>query len=199
MMTITALSRKEFLTTLPQIRVEDVGDISEGWPNVYPGNWPFGARVMVQLRMTSRLTRSGIALPGETQDAEKWNNGIAQVIGMGPLAFKKRDSLQPWPEGTWCEVGDFVRVPKFGGERWEVAIEDKTGTITRNARLIEIESELRLIEIEKPNDAKRDRLERERDMLKRPLPDLMVMFAIFNDTEMIASILGNPMEQRVYV
>ena len=27
--------------------------------------------------------------------------------------------MQPWPEGSWAAPGDFVRVPKWGGDRWE--------------------------------------------------------------------------------
>jgi len=47
---------------------------------------------------------------------------VAKVIAIGPLAFRKRDSMDPWPEGSWCEIGEFVRVPKWGGDRWEVAV-----------------------------------------------------------------------------
>ena len=27
--------------------------------------------------------------------------------------------MQSWPEGSWAEVGDYVRVPRWGGDRWE--------------------------------------------------------------------------------
>ena len=47
---------------------------------------------------------------------------VAKVIDIGPLAFKKRDTMEPWPEGSWCEVGDYLRVPKWGGDRWEVPV-----------------------------------------------------------------------------
>ena len=30
--------------------------------------------------------------------------------------------MEPWPEGSWCEVGDYIRVPKWGGDRWEVMV-----------------------------------------------------------------------------
>jgi hypothetical protein len=30
--------------------------------------------------------------------------------------------MQGWPEGTWCQVGDYIRVPKWGGDRWEVQV-----------------------------------------------------------------------------
>ena len=71
------------------------------------------------------LFRSGIILVEETKETEKWNNMVAKVIENGPLAFKKRDSMESWPEGSWCEPGDFIRVPKWGGDRWEVEVGDE--------------------------------------------------------------------------
>jgi hypothetical protein len=47
---------------------------------------------------------------------------VAKVVEIGPLAFKKRDTMEPWPEGSWCDVGDYLRVPKWGGDRWEVPV-----------------------------------------------------------------------------
>jgi len=64
----------------------------------------------------------GIILVSETKETEKWQNMVAKVIALGPLAFKKRDTMEPWVEGIWCEVGDFLRVPKWGGDRWEVPV-----------------------------------------------------------------------------
>jgi len=55
----------------------------------------------------------------ETKETEKWQNMIGKVVAIGPLAFKNRDTMQPWAEGSWAEVGDYVRVPKWGGDRWE--------------------------------------------------------------------------------
>ena len=98
-------------------------DLRDAFPAVDPGAKPLGARILVQLRRTKKKTTSaGIILVEETREAEKWNNMVAKVIELGPLAFKKRDTMEPWPEGSWCEVGDYLRVPKWGGDRWEVAI-----------------------------------------------------------------------------
>lgn len=47
---------------------------------------------------------------------------VAKVLMIGPLAFKNRDTMQSWPEGSWVEVGDYIRVPKWGGDRWEVKV-----------------------------------------------------------------------------
>ena len=61
-------------------------------------------------------------LVSETKETEKWQNMVAKVLEIGPLAFKKRDTMEPWAEGSWCEVGDYIRVPKWGGDRWEVPV-----------------------------------------------------------------------------
>ena len=99
-------------------------ELAWAFPSVDPGAKPLGARILVQLRRTKKKTTSaGIILVEETKETEKWNNMVAKVIAVGPLAFKKRDTMEPWPEGSWCEVGDYLRVPKWGGDRWEVAVE----------------------------------------------------------------------------
>jgi len=98
-------------------------DIAWAFPSVDPGAKPLGGRILVQLRRTQKkATAAGIILVEETKEAEKWNNMVAKVIEIGPLAFKNRDTMQGWPEGSWCEVGDYIRVPKWGGDRWEVEI-----------------------------------------------------------------------------
>jgi hypothetical protein len=30
--------------------------------------------------------------------------------------------MTTWPEGEWCTAGEFVRVAKYGGDRWEAKI-----------------------------------------------------------------------------
>ena len=99
--------------------------LREAFPEVDPGALPVGGRILVQWRNTRKtVTNSGIVLVEETKETEKWNNQVAKVIAIGPLAFKKRDTLEPWPEGNWIEVGDYVRMPKWGGDRWEVPYGD---------------------------------------------------------------------------
>lgn len=98
-------------------------EIAWAFPSVEPGAKPLGGRILVQLRRTKKKTTSaGIILVEETKEAEKWNNMVAKVIEVGPLAFKNRDTMQGWPEGSWCVAGDYIRVPKWGGDRWEVKV-----------------------------------------------------------------------------
>jgi co-chaperonin GroES (HSP10) len=102
----------------------DDAEIAWAFPSVDPGAKPLGGRILVQLRRTKQtVTGAGIILVQETKETEKWNNMVAKVIEIGPLAFRKRDTMEPWPEGSWCVVGDYIRVPKWGGDRWEVEVE----------------------------------------------------------------------------
>ena len=99
----------------------NAADLQEAFPVVDPGAIPLGARVLVQLRKAKKkMTASGIILPEETRDTERAQNPVAKVVALGPLAFKKRDTMEPWVEGIWCDVGDYLRVPKWTGDRWLV-------------------------------------------------------------------------------
>jgi co-chaperonin GroES (HSP10) len=98
-------------------------DLQDAFPVVDPGAVPLGARVLVQMRLPKKkMTSSGIILAAETVDTEKAQNPVGKVVAIGPLAFKKRDTMESWPEGSWVEVGDFVRVPRWTGDRWEIPV-----------------------------------------------------------------------------
>ena len=98
-------------------------EMAWAFPSVDPGAKPLGGRILVQLRRSKKATTaSGIILVEETKETEKWQNMVAKVIAIGPLAFKHRDTMASWPEGSWCSVGDYIRVPKWGGDRWEVKV-----------------------------------------------------------------------------
>lgn len=99
--------------------------IAEAFPAADAGVQPFGSRVLVQIRNPKRKTASGILLDLGTQDTERWNTQVGKVIATGPLAFHNRNTMEPWPEGNWCEPGDFVRIAKYGGDRWEVDLGER--------------------------------------------------------------------------
>ena len=89
------------------------------FPSVDPGIRPFGSRVLVQIRRARTKSKGGIIYADVTKDTELDNTCVAKVIAIGPLAYKNRNTMEPWAEGRWCDVGDFVFVPKYGGLRWE--------------------------------------------------------------------------------
>lgn len=98
----------------------DFGSVEEAFPSVDPGVRPYGSRVLCQIRLAKEKTKSGLFITSETKETERWNTQVAKVIDIGSLAFKNRNTQEPWPEGAWCKIGDFVRVPKYGGDKWSV-------------------------------------------------------------------------------
>lgn len=98
--------------------------LTEAFPPAEPGIIPFGSRVLVQIRTPKSRTASGIILDSGSRDTEKWNTQVGKVIAVGPLAFKNRNTQTEWPEGAWCKPGDYVRVAKYGGDRWAVPVEN---------------------------------------------------------------------------
>lgn len=99
-------------------------EIEAAFPDVDPGFIPLGSRIVVQLRSAKTVSKGGIILTAETTETEKWNTQIAKVRAIGPVAFKSRADMQQWPEGAWCKVGDYVRIPKWNQDKWFVAFED---------------------------------------------------------------------------
>jgi co-chaperonin GroES (HSP10) len=105
--------------------IEVEGTLGEFFPDgIDPGFTPFGSRVVVQLRRVKNTTKSGIILTTSTKETEAWNTQVARIVKLGPLAFRKRDTAEEWPEGIWAKVGDYVRVPRWGGDRWSVKADD---------------------------------------------------------------------------
>ena len=96
--------------------------LAEAFPAVDAGIQPFGSRVLIQIRTPKKKSSGGIILDFGSQDTEKWNTQVGKVVAVGPLAFRNRNNMEPWPEGSWCEAGDYVRVAKYGGDRWEVPL-----------------------------------------------------------------------------
>lgn len=93
--------------------------LKEAFPAVEPGVKPLGSRVLVQVRTPETKSKGGIILTENDKDTQYWNTSVAKVVALGPLAFKNRNTQESWPEGAWCSVGDFVRVPRYGGDRWK--------------------------------------------------------------------------------
>ncbi len=108
--------------------------IAEAFPVVDPGRKPFGNNVLVQIRQPKTQTRGGILLAQDARATEYYNTRVAKVVAVGPLCFSSTHTFRdedgnpvshnvPWPEGAWFEIGDYVEVPQYGGQRFTVAHE----------------------------------------------------------------------------
>ena len=102
----------------------DLRSEQECFPDVDPGVEILGDRILVQLRREKTTSKGGIILVDETKQTLRFNETVAKVRNIGPLAYKSPDDLTPWPEGPWCNVGDLVRTIKYGGDRFVVQPED---------------------------------------------------------------------------
>ena len=96
----------------------------ECFPDVDPGIEVVGDRVLVQLRREKTASKGGILLVDETRQTLRFNETVAKVVSIGPLAYKSPEDLTPWIEGPWCQVGDLVRTIKYGGDRFVVQPDD---------------------------------------------------------------------------
>ena len=104
----------------PDTRTEE-----ECFPHIDTGIDVAGDRVLVQLRREKSTSKGGIILVDETRQTLRFNETVAKVIQIGPLAYKSPEDLTPWPEGNWCNVGDLVRTIKYGGDRFVVQPDDE--------------------------------------------------------------------------
>ena len=103
----------------------DTRSEEECFPLIDTGIEVAGDRVLVQLRREKSTSKGGIILVDETRQTLRFNETVAKVIQIGPLAYKSPEDLSPWPEGNWCNVGDLVRTIKYGGDRFIVQPDDE--------------------------------------------------------------------------
>jgi co-chaperonin GroES (HSP10) len=96
----------------------------ECFPVIETGVEVAGDRVLVQLRREKITSKGGIILVDETRQTLRFNETVAKVVALGPLAYKSPDNMEPWIEGPWCKVGDLVRTIKYGGDRFVIQPDD---------------------------------------------------------------------------
>ena len=106
------------------------------FPEINPGIKPFGSRVLVQIRRAKTKSRGGIIFSETIKDTELDNTCVARVLDLGPLAYKNRNTLEPWSEGIWCTKGQYVFVPKYGGIRWERTFKDENSDLDQKVQFV---------------------------------------------------------------
>lgn len=102
--------------------------LDDAFPAVAPGVEPLGNRVLIQIR-APKTKQGRILLTDASRDTEKWNTQIGKVIAVGPTAYRDLRTLEAWPEGSHVHPGDFVRIGKYGGDRFEVKAAGKENAL----------------------------------------------------------------------
>jgi hypothetical protein len=108
----------------------DYKSLDEAFPKIEPGIKPFGTYALFQIRHAKRFTKGGLELVESARSTEYYNTQIAKCIALGQLCFKvarnvddpisgePAEKLFDYAEGPWFKPGDFVRIPKYGGDRF---------------------------------------------------------------------------------
>lgn len=120
--------RSLYPTEQREFTPQEQQEIKDAFPDIDPGYVPNGNRVIVQLRVLPEKTKGGIILTQASADQALYEEQIGRVVAIGSSAFHSQTTMTPWPEGEWYGVGDYVRVPKFGGDKtWTKISDDKKG------------------------------------------------------------------------
>lgn len=82
---------------------------------------PIEFNVLVKPKVVENKTASGLYLPDQTVEADKYAQQKGEIVALSPLAFSYAD----WPEGTVLpKVGDTVFFGKYAG----TMVKDDDGT-----------------------------------------------------------------------
>jgi len=78
---------------------------------------PTGYRVLILPRGRSAVTDGGIQLVKNTIEQDTVSSVVGYVISLGPDAYK--DPVK-FPEGAWCEKGEWVLFGRYAGARFKI-------------------------------------------------------------------------------
>lgn len=109
--TVSSLNQRSITDLLPIL-----------FPEVECPIIPLGNRILVQVASPIDQTTGGVILPSEVQEFQKWSQKLAKVLKLANLAYRDRNTFEPWPEGPWCQEGDWIRIPQYGGDRVEITV-----------------------------------------------------------------------------
>lgn len=96
-----------------------VRDRQPGFPQFDPGLKPCGPYLLIQEYSKPSTTAGGLILLRETQSFDQATVSVGLVLAIGPGCFRFADGT-PWAEGPWCEVGDYVKLPRLSDQKWVV-------------------------------------------------------------------------------
>ena len=83
---------------------------------------PKGYKLLIAIpKLDETFNNSSIVRPDHILKKEETATVVGLVLKMGSLAFKDQEKF---PDGAWCEEGDFVLMRAYSGTRFKVANEE---------------------------------------------------------------------------
>ena len=78
---------------------------------------PTGYRILMLPFVPGKVTRGVIHLAKKTVDKERLATVVGYVVKLGPDAYKDD---RKFPEGPWCQEGDWVIFGRYAGARIQI-------------------------------------------------------------------------------
>jgi|TARA_R100000482_G_scaffold124844_1_gene79379 chaperonin GroES len=78
---------------------------------------PLGWKVLIKPNEPKQKTQGGIVIPSKAQDAEEYLTAHGEVLAMGELAYRDRETGDKWKSRNWPKVGDFITYGKYAGQK----------------------------------------------------------------------------------
>ncbi len=78
---------------------------------------PSGYRLLIAIPEISEKTEGGVFMPDNLKKAEETASIIGFVVKVGPEAYA---DASKFPNGPWCNEGDFVIFRSYSGTRFKV-------------------------------------------------------------------------------
>ena len=77
---------------------------------------PVGYHLLVRLQPVNEKTKGGIIRPETTRQAEQVASVVGKVLALGAMAYA---DAEKFPEGPWCQPGDFILMRQYSGTRFQ--------------------------------------------------------------------------------
>lgn len=98
-----------------------------------------GYHVLVRPVSIRNQTKGGIMLPDSVREDISYLTTVGKVLSIGDLAYKDKDKF---PNGNWCEVGDYVSYGKHEGQKF----------IYKGLKLLLLFDDQIMMKVENPKD-----------------------------------------------
>lgn len=94
------------------------------FPAVDPKVKPCGHRVLVQIRRAgNKIEGSSLDATDDQKSVNQYKCRVGKLVAVGETAYLDRKTGEPWHGGPWAKIGDYVRIPAQGGDRWSVVVD----------------------------------------------------------------------------
>jgi len=81
---------------------------------------PKGWKILIRKERPKEKTAGGIFLTDKARDEEDYMSITAQVVDMGDLCYRNRETGERWRCDPWCKPGDWIIIPKFTQFKLEI-------------------------------------------------------------------------------